>query len=95
MDIKEALINLLKIIYILFIIFFIYQLIKVILGGSWETENIMIAGLGIVLTGIFTIVGFLINQNKCIGKLEERTKNIGESLSGLGKDFKRHISESK
>ncbi len=72
-----------------------YQVLKAILGGTWETENILIAGMGIILAGMFVIVGFLINQNKCLGALEERTKNIGESLSNLGKDFKAHLTAYK
>lgn len=40
---------------------------------------------------MFAIAGFLINQGKTLGCLEERTKNIGESLSNLGRDFKQHI----
>ena len=51
--------------------------------------------MGIILAGMFVIVGFLINQNKCLGVLEERTKNIGDSLSNLGKDFKEHLLKHK
>lgn len=39
-------------------------------------ENIIIAGMGIILAGLFVIVGFLISQGKVLGILEERTKNI-------------------
>jgi hypothetical protein len=42
---------------------------------------------------MFVIVGFLINQGKAMGMLEEKTKNIGESLSNLGKDFREHLSK--
>jgi len=49
--------------------------------------------MGIILAGMFVIVGFLINQGKVLGMLEERTKNIGNSLSNLGSDFKRHLSD--
>lgn len=51
--------------------------------------------LGIILAGLFVIVGFLINQGKTIGALEERTKNIGESLFNLGKDFKQHLDKHR
>lgn len=64
--------------------------IKAIVGGTWETENIIISALGIILSGLFVIVGFLINQSKAIGMLIERTSNLGNSLSHLGKDFKEH-----
>lgn len=85
-----------KIVIILFILLAIivgYQTIRAILGGTWATENIIIAGMGMILAGLFVIVGFLINQSKSLGVLEERTKNIGTSLIKLGDDFKEHRRE--
>ena len=93
MDLKKIIIDLLRIIYIIIIIFVAYQVLKAIFGGTWASENIIIAGMGIILAGLFVIVGFLISQVKSIGILEERTKNIGESLSHLGIDFKNHVLE--
>lgn len=95
MDLKKLFIDLVRVIYIILLIGVIYQVLRVIFGGSWENENILIAGMGIILAGMFAIVGFLINQGKCLGVLEERTKNIGNSLSNLGKDFKQHLSTHK
>lgn len=92
-NLREIVIELLRVVYIIIILYVAFQILRAIFGGTWQTENIIIAGLGIILTGLFVIVGFLINQGKCIGMLEERTKNIGESLSNLGRDFKNHISE--
>jgi hypothetical protein len=92
-NIKDSIriIGWLLLITVIFII--IYQLIKIILGGSWEIENIIIAAMGIILSGFFIILGFLINQAKTLGKIDERTKTIGENLSHLGKDFKMHLEE--
>ncbi|MEK6951737.1 MAG: hypothetical protein AABX29_01865 [Nanoarchaeota archaeon] len=95
MDLRKVITELFRIIYIIIIIYVAYQVLKAILGGTWETENIIIAGMGIILAGMFVIVGFLINQGKCLGTLEERTKNIGDSLHNLGKDFKRHLENHK
>jgi len=95
MDLKKAIIELFRIIYIIILIYVAYQVLKAILGGTWETENIIIAGMGIILAGMFVVVGFLINQGKCLGTLEERTKNIGDSLYNLGKDFKIHLENHK
>lgn len=86
---------LIEIVYIITILYVIYQVIKGLLGGTWATENIIIAGMGVILAGMFVIVGFLINQSKCLGKIEERTINIVNSLSSLGKDFKEHIKDHK
>ena len=95
MDLKEFIGNLFRIIYIIILLFVAYQVLGAIFGGTWATENIIIAGMGGILAGMFVIVGFLINQNKCLGTLEERTKNIGDSLSNLGKDFRQHLSIKK
>jgi len=85
----------LQIIYIVLIIYVAYQVLGAIFGGTWATENIIIAGMGVILAGMFVIVGFLINQGKCLGILEERTKNIGESLSNMGVDLKKHLANQK
>lgn len=95
MDLKEAFTDFFKIIYIIILIFVAYQILRALFGGTWATENILIAGMGVVLAGMFTIVSFLINQGKCLGTLEERTKNIGDRLSNLGGDFKEHLSKHK
>lgn len=95
MDIKELTIQLFRVIYLFLLIYVSYQVLRAILGGTWNNENIIIAGMGIILAGMFAIVGFLINQGKCLGVLEERTKNIGESLFNLGSDFKEHASNHK
>ena len=95
MDLKKLLIGLFRIIYIIILIYVAYQVLKAIVGGTWAEENIIIAGMGVILAGMFVIVGFLINQSKCLGTLEERTKNIGDSLSNLGKDFKQHLETHK
>ena len=94
-DLREIIIELFRIILIIIMIYVAFQVFKVIFGGTWATENIIIAGMGIILAGMFVIVGFLINQGKILGTLEERTKNIGASLSNLGNDFKEHLSKHK
>ena len=94
-DLEEIIIWLFRIIFIIIMVFVAYQVLSAILGGTWDNENIIIAGMGIILAGLFAIVGFLINQGKSIGVLEERTKNIGESLSNLGKDFKQHLNNHR
>ena len=94
-DLKKILVNVFRVIYIVLILYVAYQILKAIFSGSWETENIIIAGMGIILAGMFVIVGFLISQSKCLGTLEERTENIGESLFKLGSDFKQHLKNPR
>lgn len=93
MTIKDVINKIAVILFIILAIIVSYQIIKAILGGTWATENIIIAGMGMILAGLFVIVGFLMNQDKAMGILEERTKNMGESLIKLGSDFKEHIGE--
>lgn len=95
LDLKEAFLWIFRAIFILIMLYVAYQVLKAILGGTWATENIIIAGMGIILAGLFVIVGFLVNQGRALGMLEERTRNIGKSLSDLGNDFKGHLSEHK
>jgi len=71
MDLKKLIIELFKIIYIIILIYVAYQVLRAIIGGTWTTENIIIAGMGVILAGMFAIVGFLINQGKCLGILEK------------------------
>lgn len=93
MDLKETIAGLFRIIYIIILLYVAYQVLRAIFGGTWESENIIIAGMGVILAGMFVIVSFLISQGKCLGILEERTKHIGDALSSLGKDFKEHLSK--
>lgn len=94
-DLRDTAIILFRIIFLLIIVYVAYQVLRAIIGGTWATEDIIIAGMGIILGGMFVIVGFLINQGKAMGMLEERTRNIGLSLSNLGKDFKEYISKQR
>ena len=95
LNFREIFIEVFRIILLIIMIFVAFQVLKAILGGTWETENIIIAGMGIILAGFFVIVSFLINQGEGLGRLEERSKNMGESLVSLGRDFKEHLSKHK
>ncbi len=93
LDLGEIITELFRIIFIILMVYVTFQVLRAVIGGTWATENIIIAGMGVILAGMFVIVGFLINQGRALGMLEERTKNIGESLSNLGRDFKEHLSK--
>jgi len=94
-NLRDTAIALFRIVFLIIIVYVAYQVLRAIIGGTWATENIIIAGMGIILGGMFVIVGFLINQGKTMGMLEERTRNIGLSLSNLGRDFKEYIFEQR
>src|SRR3989344_5111969 len=94
-NLRDTAIALFRIVFLIIIVYVAYQVLRAIIGGTWATENIIIAGMGIILGVMFVIVGFLINQGKTMGMLEERTRNIGLSLSNLGRDFKEYIFEQR
>ncbi len=75
-DLSDLITDLLRIAYIFIMVYVAYQVLRAVLGGTWATENIIIAGVGIVMAGMFVIVGFLISQARMIGKLEERINGV-------------------
>jgi len=64
-----------------------YQIFRAIIGGTWQTENIIIVALGIIIAGLFVMAGFLINQSRTIGILLERTKNFNSRILILERNF--------
>ncbi|MBU4308814.1 MAG: hypothetical protein KJ566_03390 [Nanoarchaeota archaeon] len=84
-DLGELIKEFLQLIYLIIIFYICYQVLNAILGGTWATENIIIAGMGIILAGLFVIVGFLIHQAVIIGKLDERTHGFEKRIDKLEK----------
>ncbi len=82
-NLAEFIEELFRIIIIIIMVYVAYQVLLAIIGGTWATENIIIAGIGIILTGLFVIVGFLIHQAGIIGKLDERTNGFEKRLEKL------------
>ena len=82
----------LYILSIIFAIFIIYQLIIKILGGSWETQDILVSLSMLTIASLFAIAGFLINQAKTLGKIESNLNNLKTSFLHLAKDFKEHLT---
>ena len=62
--------EIIRLLYLIFMIFLAFQILKAIFGGTWETENIILAGMGIVLTGVFGVLTILISQGTKIGKMQ-------------------------
>lgn len=86
---KRELLDKLQFILIIILIisglFIAYQIIRKILGGSWETENIIIALLmfNIGLTFSLTISHIKLNSDH---------QHLERQFYHLAKDFKEHIS---
>jgi len=73
------------IIFILFGLFVSYQIIKKILGGSWDSEDIIVALVILNLGITFTIA---INT----AKLSSNHNSLRNQFSCLAKDFKTHLT---
>lgn len=90
--IKEALNITFYILLIILAGFIIYQIIRKILGGSWTTESIIVTLTITIIASFFVMAGFLINQAKTLGKIENELTNLKTSFCTLAKDFKQHLS---
>lgn len=64
------------IIFLLSIIFVIYQVLLFVFGGSWDKEDLILSGIGMLITCLFTLVALMFSQSRTLGKLEERTRNF-------------------
>jgi len=84
-SIKDVFIILFYILLIIFSVFIICQIIIKIYGRSWETQDIVIALL-------ILIMGFLFNLIIKLSKLETDFNNLKNSFCNLAKDFKQHLS---
>ena len=89
LGIEESIKSFLGVIYLIFIIYICYQIFLAISGGTWSTENIIVAGIGIIITGMFAILGFQVNQSKTLGKIEERTRFLEENIREIKKEILR------
>jgi len=69
-------------------LFVAYQIIKKILGGSWETEDIILALLVFNLSCVFTII-------LSLAKLSSDHNHLTRQFYHLAKDFKEHLSLNK
>ncbi len=57
--------------YILAIII-IYQIIKILIGGSWEIEQVILAFVIVNLTITFTLGGYLIHLQNKISEVDKK-----------------------
>lgn len=73
-------------IVILFALYVLFQIIRVMLGGSWEIEDIIVSLLIFNLGCVFTI-GILVAQMK------SDHNHLKGQFKNLAKDFKNHIGK--
>ncbi len=65
-------------------VFIAYQIILKILGGSWQTEDI-------VVTLLILQLGFIFGIAIKLTKIESNFNNLKNSFCSLASDFKEHI----
>jgi len=73
-------------------IFTAYQIARILLGGSWAAEDVLITLNGVIIISLFVIVGYMISLSKATGRLEANFENLKNSFCSLAKDFKQHCS---
>ena len=56
---------------ILLIVLILYQLIKIILGGSWDIQDITLALLILIITLIFGLAGYIINISSKLANVDK------------------------
>lgn len=78
--------RIIEIVLVIFGLFLLIQIIKLIAGGSWTTEDIIIGLLIFNLGSIFTI-GLLVAQ------LKSDHKHLKGQFRSLADDFKLHKKE--
>jgi hypothetical protein len=78
--------SIILILLILFGIFIIYQVYRILFGGSWNPEDVIIALL------IFTL-GLTVVVLRKSDSNAHKLMNISRSFNSLAEDFKGHMHE--
>ena len=74
MDLKKVTTDLFRILYIIIILYVTYQILMAIVGGTWATENILIAGIGIILAGMVCDSWFFNKSRKVFRHIRRENK---------------------
>lgn len=85
-DIEKLIERTIITILILFGLLLIYQILRKVFGGSWETEDIIIALLIFNLGSIFTI-------GLSFAKLKSDHSHLANQFRNLANDFKKYIKK--
>ena len=88
MRVQDYIIRGVKIFLIIFTLFVLYQLIKFILGGSWEKED--------VITSLLMInIGITFSMAVNLARLNSDHKHLSSQFKSLASDFKKHLFEGR
>ncbi len=80
--------NYLVVLLVVFALIIIYQIIKKVLGGSWQAEDIIIALLMFNLSAVFTL-GII------LAKSTSNQKYLSLRFNHLAKNFRKHVEKHK
>ena len=69
-------------------IFITYQILRIIFGGSWSGENVIMVLVAANLRYSFSI-------SKDIKGVQHDQRNLQRSFNALASDFKKHINDRK
>jgi hypothetical protein len=78
----------LKVLLTLFAVFMLYQIARVVFGGSWTTEDILL-GLVILNVGMTFTMGIIMSQ------MRADLNHLSKQFSSLARDFKSHMLDDK
>ncbi len=75
----------------IFGLFIAYQILKIILGGSWNVEDVILTLLMFNLSAILTLMMFLHNVKSSLSGLKSDHKHLSNQFKAMAKDFKEHL----
>lgn len=84
--IKEIFISIIVIFTAILGLFIVYQIIKIIIGGSWRGEDIILTILIFNTSAVFSIVYTL-------ATIKSDLKHLSKKFDYLATDFKTHLKE--
>ncbi len=91
MKVTKLIIYFISVIVAIFGLFIAYQILRIILGGSWNIEDVILTLLMFNLGAILTLMTFLYNVKSSISGLRSDHKHLSSQFKALANDFKEHL----
>ena len=83
------------ILLVIFGLFVAYQIIRVILGGSWSVEDIILSLVIFNIGAVFTTGLMLATLGSDVKHLSGNFNRLAADFKGLANDFKEHVKKHK
>jgi hypothetical protein len=78
---------------VLLSLFTIYQILRIVFGGSWSTEDSILVGVGLNFTATLGMFSYLLSLQKTISMNTSNIAHLQRSFNALASDFKEHRKE--